>query len=312
MGGKKTEILRFESGDGHAINIPVAVVVGETGGPDAVITSGIHGGEYGSIFAALKLFRELSPADVKGSVKFITVCDMSVIEGRRTHLSADGENLNRSFPGRTGGGYAQALAAKIIDEIKGADYHMDLHCCQPLCSSVPLCTYHRGRSGALNDGSHEIAYYYGLPNIVITESEGRWQDKGTCYASVYENIGIPSALVQTGTPCANDDENTLRHIAGMKNVLRRFGTLKGATAAVGRPQIYENMEWVYAKNSGLYRRVASAGDKVRRGQMIGYVMDCFGTPVEKILSPINGRVLFQTENSSVAKHGFVASVGVTR
>ena len=145
---------------------------------------------------------------------------------------------------------------------------------------------------------------------MITETEGRWQDKGTCYASVYENIGIPSALVQTGTATAS--ENVRRHLAGLMNVLRRFGTLKGATAPVGRPQIYESMEWIYAKRSGLYSAVAAVGDKVRRGQMIGFVADCFGTPVEKILSPINGRLLSQVDSSAVGRNSYVATVGVMR
>lgn len=310
MGGKKTEILHFDIGDGKSINLPVAVLTGDAEGPDAVVTAGIHGGEYGGIFAAIRLFRELSPADIKGSVKFITVCDTAAFETRGSFLTAEGDNLNRCFPGRLGDGYAQSLAAKILDEIKGADYHMDLHSALPTCASLPLSTYHRGRSGALNDGSHEIAYYYGIPNIVITETEGRWKDKGTCYASVYENVGIPSALVQTGT--ATSSENIRRHIAGIMNVLRRFGTLKGAAAAVGRPQIYESMEWVYTKRAGLYTAAAAVGDKVRRGQMIGFVADCFGTPVEKIISPINGRLLSHIDSSAVGRNCRVASIGVMR
>ena len=119
-----------------------------------------------------------------------------------------------------------------------------------------------------------------------------------------------SALVQTGTATAS--ENVRRHLAGLMNVLRRFGTLKGATAPVGRPQIYESMEWIYAKRSGLYSAVAAVGDKVRRGQMIGFVADCFGTPVEKILSPINGRLLSQVDSSAVGRNSYVATVGVMR
>ncbi len=121
MGGKKTEIVHFDIEDGRSIDLPVALVTGDSEGPDAVITAGIHGGEYGGIFAAIRLFRELSPSDIKGSVKFITVCDTAAFETRGSHLTADGANLNRCFPGRPGGGYAQSLAAKILDEIKGAD-----------------------------------------------------------------------------------------------------------------------------------------------------------------------------------------------
>lgn len=310
MGDKKTGILHFDIEDGRSIDLPVAVITGDAEGPEAVITAGIHGGDYGGIFAAIRLFRELSPADIKGRVKFITVCDTAAFEPHGSFLTADRTDLNRCFPGRLSDGYAQSLAAKIMDEIKGADYHMDLHSALPSCASLPFSAYHRGRSGALNDSSHEIAYYYGIPNIVITETEGRWQDKGTCYASVYENVGIPSVLVQTGT--ATSSETVRRHIAGIMNVMRRFGTLKGAAVSMGRPQIYESMEWIYTKRPGLYTATAAVGDKVRRGQMIGFVADCFGTPVEKVLSPINGRLLSHIDSSTVGKNSHVASIGVMR
>ena len=93
MGGKKTEIVHFDIEDGRSIDLPVALVTGDSEGPDAVITAGIHGGEYGGIFAAIRLFRELSPSDIKGSVKFITVCDTAAFETRGSHLTAEGATL---------------------------------------------------------------------------------------------------------------------------------------------------------------------------------------------------------------------------
>lgn len=169
------------------------------------------------MLAAIKLFRELSPADIKGSVKIITVCDTAAFESRSVSFSPlDKNNLNRSFPGKAKGSYNGVLAAKIFDEIKGADYHMDLHCGEVLERSAPFAIYHRGRKGELNDRSHEMAYYYGLPNIMITETEGRWSDKGTCYASVYENIGIPSALFQTGGLGIASADSVNTHTEGIK------------------------------------------------------------------------------------------------
>ncbi len=313
MGGKKTELLEFQTDDGRKATLPVALVIGDTEGPDAVITAGIHGGEYCGVLAAVKLLRELSPSDIKGSVKIITVCDTAAFEARSIFFSPiDGSNLNRSFPGKPKGNYSNALAAKIFDEIKGADYHMDLHCGEVTERSTPLAIYHRGRRGDLNDRSHEIAYYFGLPNIVITETEGRWSDKGTCYAGVYENIGIPSVLFQAGGLgiASADSVNILAE--GTKNVLRRFGTLRGSFQPVGRPQIFENMEMVHTKSRGIHYRRVNVGDSVKRGQMIGLLTDYFGTPTEKILSPIDGKVLFMTESSAMPEKGFVAAVGVGR
>ena len=60
-----------------------------------------------------------------------------------------------------------------------------------------------------------------------------------------------------------------------------------------------------------YRRV-NVGDAVKRGQMIGMLTDYFGTPTEKILSPIDGKVLFISESSAMSERDFVAAIGVGR
>ena len=46
--------------------------------------------------------------------------------------------------------------------------------------------------------------------------------------------------------------------------------------------------------------------------MIGMLTDYFGTPTEKILSPIDGKVLFISESSAMSERDFVAAIGVGR
>lgn len=46
MGGKKTELLQFQTEEGRKFELPVALVIGDAEGPDAVVTAGIHGGEF--------------------------------------------------------------------------------------------------------------------------------------------------------------------------------------------------------------------------------------------------------------------------
>lgn len=313
MGGKKTDIIRFETEEGRSGQIPIAIVAGNNPGPEAVITAGIHGCEYCGVLAAIKLFCELSPSDIKGCVKILTVSDTAAFETRTPAPTDDGLNLNRNFPGRSKGAYNSVLAAKIFDEIKGADYHIDLHCGGTHERSTQFAVCHRGRNGELNDLSHEMAYYSGLPNIVITETNGgRWSDKGTCCASVYETIGIPSVLLQSGGMGVVSAQSVNRQAEGIKNIMRRFGTLRGALQPVGRPQIFENMEIVRSKSGGIHYRRVNAGDSVKRGQAIGVITDWFGVPKEKIISPVTGKILFMTEDASVPEKGFIAAIGVSR
>lgn len=311
MGGKKTEILRYTTDDGNTIELPAALIIGDTEGPEGVITAGIHGKEYCSIYSALKLFCELSPADIRGSLKIITICDTASFESGEGCLSPiDSLNLDRCFPGKLKGSYSEVLAARIFDEIKGADFHIDIHTGSSEEQTDSFAIYHRGRNPERNDKSHEIAYYAGQPNIVITEAEGRWADAGTCYSNTYEKIGIPSALLVYGLQGTNEAECIERSSQSISNVLRRFGLLKGPVKPVGRPQIFESMQEVHAKNKGLLYRSVSVGENVRRGQLIGVLADYFGKPVEKILSPLNGKVLFMTKNPAVLEDGFIAAIGI--
>jgi predicted deacylase len=53
----------------------------------------------------------------------------------------------------------------------------------------------------------------------------------------------------------------------------------------------------------------AAGDAVKEGQEIGTVGDLFGDTVERIVSPVNGVILFLTINPSVLENGLLMGIG---
>lgn len=311
MGGKKTKLFEFDSLEGKKIQLPCAVITGDTEGPDAVITAGIHGGEHCGVMAALNLFASINPADVRGTIKILTVCDVEAFESQlSSNQTSDKRNLNRCFPGKPKSSYTDELAMRIFDEIKGADYHLDLHSGAKSERTVPFAIYHRGRSGALNDRCHEIAYYFGSPNIVITEIEGSFKDKGTLYGEVYEKIGIPSAQVESGSLGMTDPASIKQITDGTLNVLKHFGTLTGQAAPGIRPQIFESMVQVHTKKAGINYRLVNAGETVKRGQLLSLLSDYFGKPIEKVISPVNGKVLSVSEYPAMSVNGSVAWIGI--
>jgi uncharacterized protein len=58
-----------------------------------------------------------------------------------------------------------------------------------------------------------------------------------------------------------------------------------------------------------YPRVVP-GDVVKEGEEIGMVGDLFGDALEKIISPVNGVILFLTINPSVLENGLLMGIGV--
>ena len=311
MKQKRTKLLRFQYDDERTIELPVALLIGSKEGPDVAITAGINGCEKNSVLAAIKLLRDLSSAEICGSVKILTLCNIAAFNDHTfTNSLSEDKILNRSFPGSLTGSYNKQVAAKILDEIKGADCYIDLHSGAALVRSTPIAAYHRGMNGHLNDSCHQTAFYSGIPNIVITESESHWGDDGTAYSSVYEHIGIPSVLFTTGGTGGPSNDNIDLLCRAVKNVLTRLGVLRGIVRQNHKPRIFEGMERVKAKVSGIHINRVTIGDFVKRGQIISVIADYFGNIKEKITSPIDGMVLSISESPAIREDDVVASVGI--
>ena len=70
-------------------------------GKTALITAGIHAGEYVGIQSAVELGRDLKIEKMTGTVIIVKVVAKEEFENRHGSLCrATGENLNRLFPGK--------------------------------------------------------------------------------------------------------------------------------------------------------------------------------------------------------------------
>src|SRR6185312_6462466 len=90
---------------------------------------GIHGCEYVSIRAAVRLAREIDPADVHGEILVVPIINLpSYWERMAFYNPYDGKNLNRVFPGKLKGTFTEALAYFVFNTIiLPSDSFVDLH-----------------------------------------------------------------------------------------------------------------------------------------------------------------------------------------
>lgn len=59
----------------------------------------------------------------------------------------------------------------------------------------PFTLYHTGADAETDQKSREMAYYYGLPNLIATTSDGTWPDRGSNYANSAEHK-IPAIITE--------------------------------------------------------------------------------------------------------------------
>src|ERR1700722_12377163 len=87
----------------EGLEIPFGVIEGERPGPCLLVTAGVHGSEYCSIEAALRLMKR-SPRGLAGTILVLPILNMSGFRQRSVYvMPEDGKNLNRMFPGRPDG-----------------------------------------------------------------------------------------------------------------------------------------------------------------------------------------------------------------
>ena len=97
---------------------PYITLTGREAGPQATIIAGIHGCEYVSIHAAMRLAAELDPATIRGRVLIVPIINLPAYHGRTPFVCPiDGKNPNRVFPGDAAGTASEQLADWVFRNI---------------------------------------------------------------------------------------------------------------------------------------------------------------------------------------------------
>src|SRR5215475_6842892 len=316
---------------------PVISVAGPKPGPVLFINAGVHGGEYPAVEAVIRLGKTLDPTKISGTVILMPVLSLPAFRARTPLVCPiDNVNPNRVFPGDPRGSYSEQMTHALINEfLVHADAYIDLHGGDIPEALVPFVICRSGNDD-VSERSKAIAMAFGLP-YVVTVSKPIQPAKGlSSYAAAAEK-GVPSILAEAGEVGQMHEDAVELLVKGVVKVMRHLGMLVGVKsqipssksqgnsksqtktrarravdtgeASAAASTLLAKFEWVYTKNAGIWYPKVAAGDFVKEGEQIGTVGDLFGDTLEKIISPVNGVVLFLTINPSVLENGLLMGIG---
>ena len=310
---KTEKIYTYHAADGQEIRFPVAVVQGNRPGPHMVITAGLHGTEYPPIAAAVRLYQQLKPEEISGTVTIVTVSNVSAFEGRSMFVTpVDGKNPNRCFPGSETGSYTQCMVYYLFrDFISKGDFHLDLHCGDMIESLAPFAEYSWGISPEVDQKSKELAMYYGLPIVIGERSDLSKPAPGYNYDNSARHQ-IPSALAEVGMHGQLDQESVDVHLRGLKNVLRHVGILDGEAQENTDCEQFNAVVSVETPVRGIFYYAVQPGDRLVKDQLIGHVEDYFGNVLGEVRSPAEGRILYITDNPVMIEDNFVLDMATNQ
>jgi predicted deacylase len=300
---------------------PVISVTGAKPGPVLFVNAGVHGGEYPAIEAVIRLSKTLDPKKISGTVILMPVMNLSAFWTRTPFVCPiDNVNPNRVFPGDPGGSYSEQMTHALIHEfVVHADAYIDLHGGDIPEALVPFVIC-RAAHDDVAKKSKAIATAFGLPYVLtiskpVQPSKGHRAGAGglSSYAGAAEK-GVPSILAEAGGVGQLQEDAAKLLVGGVMKVMRHLNMLpEDGSLKMGdgkEPKILTKFEWLYTKHAGMWYPRVAAGDAVKKGKEIGTVGDLFGDVLEKIVSPVNGVVLFLTINPSVLENGLLMGLGV--
>ena len=312
---------------------PVISISGAKPGPVLFVNAGVHGGEYPAIEAVIRLGQTLDPKEISGTVILTPVLNLPAFRTRTPFVCPiDNVNPNRVFPGDPEGTYSEQMTHALINEfVVHADAYVDLHGGDIPEALVPFSICRSGND-EISIKSKEMAIAFGFP-YVLTVSKPVQVSKGqSSYAAAAER-DVPSILAEAGGVGQLQEDAVVLLVNGVLNVLQHLGMLEGTkseirisksetrskfktqkqprtAASTTKPKVLTKFEWLYTKHVGMWYPKIAPGDEVKDGEEIGRVGDLFGATLQKIVSPVNGVVLFLTINPSVVENGLLMGIGV--
>ncbi len=296
-----TQTLKLQ---GHATELPIFLVNGKFDGPTMVVTGGIHGAEYASIEAALRLGRTLAPDKLHGRVIIVPVVDMPSFKARAIYVCPiDGVNPNRVFPGNPNGTAAEQLADWLYQNVmKQGNYYVDLHGGDLNEALVPFTLFQKFGNAKVDQASLEMAKVFGIRYLVSSEVKG-----STTSAAAL--AGIPGILTESGGQGIWREEHITAHTQGLDRLMRHLDMLDGPKPEPLPTQIMDHFVWLRSEHDGYFYPRVDVAANVRKGQDLGHVADFQGNVLQPVTAPLDGTVLFLVSSLAMNKGDPLLAIG---
>lgn len=278
------------------LEIPYAIIEGAEKGPCLLVTAGVHGSEYCSIEAAVRLMKT-KPEEIRGTLLILPILNVEAFHRRNIYIMPqDGKNLNRMFPGKPDGTTSEQLAHWLVTEVfPKADAYIDCHGGDLDEGLEPFTIFPAGC-----EKSKALAAAFGIRIAVAAGGSGYTVDAS-------HKFGIPSILPEVSGNGLWGEATVTQMTDGIRGVMQHIGMLPGTAPATALDVV---TMWVpTAPVKGLWYPAKDLGDPVAEGEVLGEIRNVFGETLATIRSEKPGFILYRLTSLSVNEKEALLGVG---
>jgi len=277
------------------LSMPLHVVHGKRPGPVLFVSAAIHGDEINGVEIIRQLRHMPALARLRGTLVCIPIVNMYGFLNHTRYLP-DRRDLNRSFPGSAKGSLAARIAHVFASEVVArASHGIDLHTGGNHRTNLPHI-----RASLDHGESERLAHSFGAPVIIDANlRDGSLRQFGL-------EKGLAMLLYEAGEALRFDPLAITAGLRGVLNVMAELEMLPrrrapggkamaegkgGGGRRGGEPIVARGSHWIRAPQSGLARAAAVLGQRVERGQILGWIADAVGEHEKAVEAPMTGIVI---------------------
>lgn len=269
------------------------VLEGAEPGPRLLVTAGVHGDEFEPMVAVSRLADTFDAKRLRGRLTLIPIANRSAY-ARASRTGEDDLDLARTFPGKSTGSITERVAAALKDEIRAADYYIDLHTGGTRLDVLPLVGYMLTKDENVLGWQRRMAEAFNLPIVWGTsaELEGR-------SLSAARDAGVPAIYAEHGGGGGFRADAVEDYMVGCEQVMVELGMIDAERAPRRvRHRVEDrrnNSGYLQichpAPADGLFLPQVRLSDRVQVGQPIGLVMNPDDKERHSVLAEQSGLVI---------------------
>ncbi len=256
-----------EQGDfGSDARGPICVINNGVG-PRVLVVAGVHGDEYESQLCLHALLAETRAEHVTGRLVIVPEANFPASGAGRRVSPVDGENMNRTFPGRLDGPSTERLSALVFEAAaRGCDLVIDVHAGGPTYEGELIAFGFRAPDSAVSAATlSDLLDGLGVPFVTHQECVPTTLVGAAVAAGIaaVEIEGGGTTLLRGGVV-----DDLLRVV---RNGLKRFNVLTGPAEAGGGPALHVDVgpdNMLVSEVAGLVEHRVELGQRVEVGDVL--------------------------------------------
>lgn len=254
------------------------------------IVTGIHGDELEGQYICYELIRRISANinNLCGIIDIYPCLNPLGLDSITRGVPTFDLDMNRCFPGKLDGDMAEYAAAKIVDDILGADFCLDLHSSNIFLREIPQVRM-------IEENAEKLLPYAKLLNLDFVWVHASATVQNATLAHALNSNGVPTIAVEMGAGMRITKQYGEQITEGIFCLLKEIGMWKGEVITPKTPIISsegnQEVTLVHADASGIFLPAVEHWKGIKQGDVIGDIVNTLTGSIEQhIIAPCDGMV----------------------